>query len=207
MVLSGVGVEIIFSAPETRDTFRPCLVRQSPVANHEIERDGLPADCSLRAARKRGHCRRTSVAVVRKYLSAYMTTKMGPRWRVFSPDEAASFLEVADVMPHGLIFEFALLTGMRPEEYLALKWPEIDFEHAKAQVRRALVGHKKCCSFEEPKTARSRRTIFLPAPFCKSWPHISVIKPKLGLGSALQHGNLLIWFSVVIKARCIPFRI
>ena len=41
--------------------------------------------------------------------------------RVLSPDEAASFLEAADVMPHGLIFEVALLTGMRPEEYLALK--------------------------------------------------------------------------------------
>jgi integrase len=84
--------------------------------------------------------------------------------RVLSPDEAASFLEAADVMPHGLIFEFALLTGMRPEEYLALQWADLDLERGTAQVKRALVRHKKSWSFEEPKTARSRRTVFLPAP-------------------------------------------
>jgi Phage integrase family. len=50
---------------------------------------------------------------------------------------------------------------MRPEEYLALQWSDMDFEHGTAQVRRALVRHKKNWSFEEPKTARSRRTVFL----------------------------------------------
>lgn len=84
--------------------------------------------------------------------------------RVLAPDEAANFLEAAATMPHGLIFEFALLTGMRPEEYLALQWADIDFERDTAQVRRALVRHKKSWSFEEPKTARSRRTVYLPAP-------------------------------------------
>lgn len=84
--------------------------------------------------------------------------------RVLSPDEAADFLAAAAVMPRGLIFEFALLTGMRPEEYLALQWSDVDFERATAQVRRALVRHKKGWSFEEPKTARSRRTVYLPAP-------------------------------------------
>lgn len=84
--------------------------------------------------------------------------------RVLSPGEAADFLKAAAVMPRGLIFEFALLTGMRPEEYLALQWADVDFERGTAQVRRALVRHKKSWSFEEPKTARSRRTVYLPAP-------------------------------------------
>lgn len=70
-------------------------------------------------------------------------------------------------MPRGLIFEFALLTGMRPEEYLALQWSDIDFARGTAIVRRALVWHKKSWSFEEPKTARSRRMVFLPAPLLK----------------------------------------
>lgn len=83
---------------------------------------------------------------------------------VLSPDEAHNFLKAAGVMPHGLIFEFALLMGMRPEEYLALQWSEVDFKRSTAQVRRALVRHKKSWSFEEPKTARSRRTVFLPTP-------------------------------------------
>lgn len=84
--------------------------------------------------------------------------------RVLSPDEATSFLEAADLMPHGLIFEFALLTGMRPEEYLAIQWTDVDMTSGAAQIKRALVWHKKCWAFEEPKTARSRRTVFLPAP-------------------------------------------
>lgn len=84
--------------------------------------------------------------------------------RVLSPDEAVEFLKAANVMPHGLIFEFALLTGMRPEEYLALQWADVDMKTGAAQIKRALVRHKKSWSFEEPKTAKSRRTVFLPAP-------------------------------------------
>lgn len=84
--------------------------------------------------------------------------------RVLAPDEAASFLQAADEMPYGLLFEFALISGMRPEEYLALRWTDIDFERDTATVRRALIRHKKQWSFQEPKTARSRRTVFLPKP-------------------------------------------
>jgi len=113
--------------------------------------------------------------------------------RVLSPDEAADFLEAADVMPHGLIFEFALLTGMRPEEYLALQWSDVDFERGTAQVRRALVRHKKSWSFEEPKTARSRRTVYLSASLLKK---LAAHKRKqaevrLKLGAAWQAFDLI----------------
>ena len=84
--------------------------------------------------------------------------------RVLSPDEALRFLQAASDMPRGLIFEFALVTGMRPEEYLGLQWVDIDFERRTATIQRALVWHKKLWTFEKPKTARSRRTISLPAP-------------------------------------------
>jgi len=113
--------------------------------------------------------------------------------RFLSPDEATNFLEVAETMPHGLIFEFALLTGMRPEEYLALQWSDVDFERGTAQVRRALVRHKKSWSFEEPKTARSRRTIFLSAPLLQK---LAAHKRKqaegrLKLGTAWQAFDLV----------------
>jgi integrase len=84
--------------------------------------------------------------------------------RVLSPDEAARFLKVTATKPHGLIFELALWTGMRPEEYLALQWSDIDLSKGTARIRRALVRHKKTVQFEEPKTARSRRTVYLPQP-------------------------------------------
>lgn len=113
--------------------------------------------------------------------------------RVLSPDEATHFLETADVMPHGLIFEFALLTGMRPEEYLALQWSDVDFERATAQVRRALVRHKKSWSFEEPKTARSRRTVFLPAPLLQKLAahKRKQAEARLKLGSEWQAFDLV----------------
>jgi integrase len=87
--------------------------------------------------------------------------------RVLSAEEAQRFIAASEEVKHGLIFEFALLTGMRPEEYLALQWCDVNFERYTAQVMRALVRHKKSWSFQEPKTSRSRRTIVLPEPLIR----------------------------------------
>ena len=59
----------------------------------------------------------------------------------------------------------ALATGMRPEKYLALQWKNVDLERGRVTVRRALVWRRKGGGwyFEEPKTARSRRQVPLPA--------------------------------------------
>lgn len=113
--------------------------------------------------------------------------------RVLAPDEAVNFLEVAAATPHGLIFEFALLTGMRPEEYLALQWSDVDFERSTAQVRRALVRHKQSWSFEEPKTARSRRTVYLPAPLLQKLAthKRKQAEARLKLGAAWQAYDLV----------------
>lgn len=113
--------------------------------------------------------------------------------RVLSPDEAQEFLKAASLMPHGLIFEFALLTGMRPEEYLALQWSDVDMARGTAQVRRALVRHKKNWSFEEPKTACSRRTVFLPAPLLEKLAahKRKQAETRLKLGAAWQAFDLI----------------
>lgn len=42
--------------------------------------------------------------------------------------QAAAFLRQAHKGKHGLMFELALHTGMRPEEYLGLKWGDIDLQ-------------------------------------------------------------------------------
>ncbi len=83
--------------------------------------------------------------------------------KAFSPEQAQKFLEAAKDDRHGLIFEIALLSGMRPEEYLSLCWKDIDFEKGMATVQRALVWRKGGgFMFCEPKTAKSRRTVPLP---------------------------------------------
>jgi integrase len=80
-----------------------------------------------------------------------------------SPDEACRFLEVAKTDRLGIVLSFALATGMRPEEYLALKWSDLDLHAGTATVRRTLIWRKGGgWYFGEPKTSRSRRTIPLP---------------------------------------------
>ena len=56
------------------------------------------------------------IALLARYLprtSFYLPKVAHKERRVLSPDEAGRFLKAAAVMPHGLIFEFALTTGMQ----------------------------------------------------------------------------------------------
>lgn len=61
------------------------------------------------------------------------------------------------------MFSFALATGLRPKEYLALQWKDIDLEKKTATERRAFIClPKSAWCFSEPKTKSSRRILFLP---------------------------------------------
>ncbi len=73
-------------------------------------------------------------------------------------EEAGSFVKTCREMPNGLIFEFALETGMRPEEYLAIRWS--DLSGADVSVRRSVQYQKGGgFKFELPKTPKSRRRV------------------------------------------------
>ena len=87
-----------------------------------------------------------------------------------SVDEAARFLAAASEDRFALMFALALSTGMRPEEFLGLQWKDIDLEKGIATVQRALVWRdkKQGWSFTEPKTAKSRRNIPLPASIVRA---------------------------------------
>jgi integrase len=81
--------------------------------------------------------------------------------RFFKPDEAKSFCEAAETDKHGVIFLFALETGMRPEEYLALRWSDLDWEKKQVTVSRTSSwpregGYK---FIETAKTKKSHRTL------------------------------------------------
>lgn len=88
--------------------------------------------------------------------------------RALSPEEAGRFLDAAKGDRWGVLFAFALTTGMRPGEYLALRWADVDLKAGTATVRQALVRTKGEWRFEEPKTAKSRRTVPLPASTSKA---------------------------------------
>lgn len=77
----------------------------------------------------------------------------------FDLDEAARFTAVCREKPNGIIFEFALETGMRPEEYLALRWSDVS--GGEVTVRQAVQYNRKGGGFyfKALKTSRSRRRI------------------------------------------------
>lgn len=82
--------------------------------------------------------------------------------RVLTPAEARLFLEACSKNRHGLIFEFALLTGMRPEEYLALQWDDIKWDRNVVEDNRTIrwgKWHKHEWYWGKGKTDKSRRTI------------------------------------------------
>lgn len=90
--------------------------------------------------------------------------------KALSAQEAARFLGAASKDRWAVIFAIALTTGMRPEEYLALQWKDIDLKKGLVTVQRALVWRSKGRGwvFTEPKTPKSRRNIPLPASIVRS---------------------------------------
>lgn len=86
--------------------------------------------------------------------------KKSEKVKVLSLDEARRFVHCADDSPYKIIFEFALETGMRPQEYLALRWSDVDLPRGSAEVSRALVySEDGGYYYKDTKTSSSRRTI------------------------------------------------
>jgi integrase len=55
-----------------------------------------------------------------------------------SVEECRRFLEVAETSEWFPLLALALTTGMRPREYLALKWSDIDWQQGTASVCRTI---------------------------------------------------------------------
>lgn len=83
--------------------------------------------------------------------------------QALSPAQVACFLEEAAQDRWGIVFSFALATGMRPSEILGLQWQDVDLVGGSLMVRRALTRNGSGRGLTPPKTPRSRRTIPLPS--------------------------------------------
>lgn len=110
-------------------------------------------------------------------------------------EECAMFLDALKGERLAAMFSLALTTGMRPEEYLALKWTDIDFEKGTATVRRALITNRTGGGwhFSEPKTKQSRRTMPLPPSVVKELKahRREQLTERIKLGAAWQDNDLV----------------
>lgn len=83
--------------------------------------------------------------------------------RVLDAEGAEKFIKAAKSDPMGAALVFALATGARPEEYLALRWQDVDFERGEVSIRRVVQWRRKVNGggfyFLPPKTKKSRRTL------------------------------------------------
>jgi integrase len=81
--------------------------------------------------------------------------------RVLNAEQSRIFLEAALKTHYGPVFAVALTTGMRPSEYLALQWSDIDWDRGTVSVVRTLEKVKGSWRFADTKRDRSRRVIKL----------------------------------------------
>jgi integrase len=81
--------------------------------------------------------------------------------RSFTVEQAQTFLKVALATPHGPVLAVALTTGMRPSEYLGLKWQDIDWTRQTVSVVRSIRRLDGRWCFCDTKRSRSRRPIKL----------------------------------------------
>src|SRR5689334_14883391 len=62
--------------------------------------------------------------------------------KTLDPEQAKKFLEACEGNKFGLMFELALISGLRPEEYLALQWSDVDFKQNTITIQRVLVSYR-----------------------------------------------------------------
>lgn len=80
-----------------------------------------------------------------------------------TPEEARQLLEVVRGDRLEALYTVALAIGLRQGEVLGLRWKDVDLTGGSLSVRVALQRQTGTFELVEPKTAKSRRTIALPA--------------------------------------------
>src|SRR5579885_1542706 len=95
--------------------------------------------------------------------NAELPRKERSEMQAMTPEQAAKFLTEAQSDRFGVLFNVAVIAGLRPSEYFGLQWKDIDFNSGVLTVQRTLAWLRDgTWYFGEPKTSRSRRSIPLP---------------------------------------------
>lgn len=84
------------------------------------------------------------------------------------PTQVRCLLESTKLHRLGPLFHVTVATGFRQGELLGLRWIDVDIDGAVLTVRHALQVRDGAPTLVEPKTARSVRTLSLPASAVKA---------------------------------------
>jgi integrase len=84
--------------------------------------------------------------------------------RTLTPEQASKFLNSLSGDRYHALFLLAIMGGFRPEEYLGLRWHDVNFGTGIVTVRTVLIWKASGGGwyFGEPKTRRSKRNVPLP---------------------------------------------
>lgn len=80
---------------------------------------------------------------------------------VFDVKDTRQFIAAISGHEYEALFALAITTGMRPSEYLALTWSDLDLERGTVSVSKTLVWRERRWYFEDTKRERGRRMIKL----------------------------------------------
>lgn len=129
-----------------------------------LRRVHLVLKAAFRLAHTRGQLRRDVMASIPAPKNERIISI-----KVFTREEARAFLTACAGTKHDALFHLALETGLRPEEYLALRWSDVDLKRGEVSVRQVIIHHSEGWEFSEKlKTKRARRTVPLsPALLAK----------------------------------------
>jgi integrase len=81
--------------------------------------------------------------------------------RALTVDQARTLLKASQGTKYGPVLAVALTTGMRPSEYLGLKWQDIDWTRQTVSIVRSIRRLNGEWCFSDTKRSRSRRPIKL----------------------------------------------
>lgn len=122
-----------------------------------------------------------------------------------SVEECKRFLAVAKESKWFALFALALTSGMRPSEYLALKWSDIGWQRRTASVCRTIRVERSGWQFYDTKRKRSRRIVKLQSFVLIALESLRKTQPPVPIAQPGAELNLIFRLDtgLPLKQRCI----
>lgn len=113
-----------------------------------------------------------------------------------SAQEVKRVMAAAQAHRNAARWTVAMAVGLRQSEALALRWADVDLEHATLTVRRGVHRVRgQGLVYEEPKADRSRRTVALPAPLVEALRAHRAAQLEERLAAGAEWANLDLIFA------------